>query len=101
MSMQLPVKRDVHVKDYLDVLTTHRWLILAILMIVAGAGTAWTLSQPRVFLATATILIDPEPPKVLNIQEVSPMGATGGDYYSTQYEIIRSRAVVDRVIQNL
>jgi uncharacterized protein involved in exopolysaccharide biosynthesis len=56
-----------------------------------------------IYSATATVLIDPEPPKVLNIQEVAPMGTSGWDpnYYPTQYEIIKSKPVLTRTIEAL
>ena len=93
----------MHLRDYLRMLAKHRWLILAVFLVSTVATFAWTARQPLIYQAAATLLIDPEPPKVLNIQEVTPMGAVGGggDYYQTQYEIIRSRAVTTRVIQNL
>ncbi|MBI1737070.1 MAG: GumC family protein [Candidatus Rokubacteria bacterium] len=94
-------KREIHLKDYLRVLRKHAWLICAIFAVVTAAGAAWILTQPRVYQATATLLIDPEPPRVLNIQEVSPIGAPGVEYYQTQYEIIRSRPVLERVVQIL
>lgn len=96
-----PGPREVHLKDYLRMAKKHRWLIFAVFLVVTATGTAWTVSQQAVYQATATLLIDPEPPKVLNIQEVTPMGAPGAEYYLTQHEIIKSRPVVERVIQNL
>ena len=56
-----------------------------------------------IYSASATVLIDPEPPKVLNIQEVAPMGTSGWDpnYYPTQYEIIKSKPVLTRTIETL
>jgi polysaccharide biosynthesis transport protein len=64
----------------------------------------WTFRQIPIYQAAATILIDPEAPKILNIQEVSPVGAsTPWDpaYYPTQYEIIKGRAVRDKAIAAL
>jgi uncharacterized protein involved in exopolysaccharide biosynthesis len=64
--------------------------------------TVWTLVQQPIYQAVTTVLIEPEPPKVLNIQDVTPIGAqdvTGSapSYYMTQYEIIKSRAVFEKV----
>jgi uncharacterized protein involved in exopolysaccharide biosynthesis len=60
------------------------------------------LSTP-IYRGIATILIDPESPNVVNIQEVAPAIGTRdlGNYYTTQTRIIQSRDVIDPVMQRL
>ena len=60
--------------------------------------------QVPIYQAVATILIEPEPPKVLNIQDVTPIGAVSPsdpDFYPTQYEIMKSRPVLERAVAAL
>jgi uncharacterized protein involved in exopolysaccharide biosynthesis len=89
--------------DYLWVLRKHRWLITGVFLVTVVTVALWTFLEVPTYSATATVLIDPEPPKVLNIQEVAPMGTSGWDpnYYPTQYEIIKSKPVLERTIQTL
>jgi len=92
-----------HVQQSLHVVRKHRWLITVVTTVIAGTVAVWTLVQVPIYQAASTVLIEPEPPKVLNIQDVTPIGAqdvTGSapSYYMTQYEIIKSRAVLERVI---
>ena len=89
--------------DYLWVLKKHLWLITGVFLVTVVTVALWTFLEVPMYSATATVLIDPEPPKVLNIQEVAPMGTTGWDpnYYPTQYEIIKSKPVLERTIQTL
>ena len=61
----------------------------------------YSFVQTPIYQATATVLIEPEPPKVLNIQEVSPIGSPTQDYYRTQYEIMTSRPIIEKVIETL
>src|SRR5207247_450104 len=61
----------------------------------------WTFLQTPMYQPTAPVLIGPEPPKVLNIQDVTPIGAPTQDYYRTQYEIITSRPIVEKTIEAL
>jgi polysaccharide biosynthesis transport protein len=87
--------------DYLRVLRKHRWLITGIFLVTVITVGVWTFRQIPIYQAAATILIDPEAPKFLNIQEVSPVGAsTPWDpaYYPTQYEIIKGSAVRNKAI---
>src|SRR2546428_7372247 len=90
-----------HLADYFQVLQKHRWLITGIFLAAVIAVGVWTFRQIPIYQAAATILIDPEAPKILNIQEVTPMGASDPSYYPTQYEILKSSAVLDTTIQAL
>src|SRR5881409_3333815 len=90
--------------DYFQVLWKHRWLITGIFLVAVITVGVWTFRQIPIYQAAATILIDPEAPKILNIQEVTPMGAStpwDPNYYPTQHEIIKSRAVLNKTIQAL
>src|SRR5437899_7068558 len=84
---------DRHFADYLLVLRKHQWLITGVFLVAVITVGVWTFRQIPIYQAATTILIDPEAPKILNIQEVTPMGASAPwdpNYYPTQHEIIRA-----------
>ena len=93
--------REVHLKDYFRILRKHRWLIAGLFLVTVLTVAIWTFVQTPVYQASATVLIEPEPPKFLNIQEVSPGGGPTQDYYRTQYELIPSRPILEKVIESL
>lgn len=100
--MALPLAgEDTHLRDYIRVLYKRRWLALSAFAAVVLGVTTWTFVQTPIYEGTVKVLIDREPPRVVNIQEVQPVDATGQDYYQTQYEIIKSRPVLERTIENL
>ncbi len=84
--------------DYRRLLRKHRWLMTGVFLLTVLTAAIWTFVQVPIYEAVATILIDPEPPRVLNIQDVVPMGSGLWDrnFYPTQYEIIQSRPVRER-----
>jgi len=90
----------IHLSDYLKTLSKHRWLIVGIFLTSVLTGGVWTFRQTPQYQAVATVLIEPEPPKILNIQDVSQI-APGADYYQTQYQIMRSRTVAAKVVDTL
>jgi succinoglycan biosynthesis transport protein ExoP len=92
---------DFHLLDYVKLLRRHQWLLAAIFLVTVVTVAVWTFAQVPIFQASATILIEPEAPKILNIQEITSIGSAGFEYYQTQYELIKSRAVVERAIVNL
>jgi uncharacterized protein involved in exopolysaccharide biosynthesis len=101
--MALPTRTDeIHLRDYLQVLRKRRWLALATFFTVVLGVTAWTLVQTPIYEGAAKVLIDREPPRVLSgVQEVTPLESTSQDYYQTQYELIKSRPVLERAIESL
>ena len=96
-----PREREAHLKDYWRILRKHRWLVDGLFLVTVLTVAIWTFLQTPMYQATATVLIEPEPPKVLNIQDVTPIGAPTQDYYRTQYEIITSRPIVEKTIEAL
>jgi uncharacterized protein involved in exopolysaccharide biosynthesis len=101
MAVPREPESDVHLREYLRVVRRHRWLVTGVFLVSVVTAAVWTFLQVPIFQASATVLIDPEPPRVLNIQDVTQMGAPTQDYYQTQYEIIKSRAVLARAIESL
>jgi succinoglycan biosynthesis transport protein ExoP len=88
-------------RDYLKILRKHWWLMTAVFIVTVVAAAVMTLNQVPIYRASALVLIEPEAPKVLNnIQEVMSIAPTW-EYYNTQYEIIKTRPVVERVIDKL
>jgi uncharacterized protein involved in exopolysaccharide biosynthesis len=93
--------REIHLKDYYRILRKHRYLVAGLFLVTVFSVAVWSFVQTPVYQASATILIEPEPPKVLNIQEVTQIGAPTQEYYRTQYELMTSRPIVEKVIENL
>jgi uncharacterized protein involved in exopolysaccharide biosynthesis len=93
--------REAHLKDYYRILRKHRYLVVGLFLVTVLTVAIWTFLQTPIYQATAMVLIEPEAPKVLNIQDVSPIGSPTQDYYRTQYEIITSRPIVEKVIETL
>ena len=89
---------------YLQVLRKRKWHALFFLAAVVGLVTFYTLRQPKVYRAMATVQIDPQAPRVLGekIEAVTEMGTgsywSNQEYYETQYHIIRSFEVASRVV---
>ena len=82
------------------VLHKRRWLALGTFSAVVVGTVIWTFTQTPIYEGAVKILIDREPPRVVNIQDVQPTETASLDYYQTQYEIIKSRPVVARAIES-
>lgn len=99
MTSALDSESQTRITDYLTILRKHLWLITGIFLVTVITVSIWTFLQTPIFQAAATVMIEPDLPKVLpSIQEVDTI-SSGGDYYTTQYELIKSRTVVNGVIE--
>src|SRR6516225_7598026 len=80
----------------------YRWLILACCALALAIEFVLTLRTTPIYQATATIQIDPEAPKLVKIDV--PEGrevVDSGRFYETQYDLLRSRALAERVAKDL
>jgi polysaccharide biosynthesis transport protein len=100
-------EREIHLLDYWRTIWRGRWMLLGIFVIVTTLVAIGTFTQKPVFRAQATVEIMPQSSKILPTTEVAAMGASNYGwfaeerYFNTQYEIIRSRDVAQRVFERL
>lgn len=85
----------------------HWTTALATALVIALGVTFYTLGQTRIYQATATIQIDPNPPRPLgkNVDMVVDMGAgtywNNREYFETQFKILQSMRVTVPVVEQL
>src|SRR5262249_8832494 len=86
---------------YLRIVKKRWWLITLVVAAVVGVVAAWTMQKPKIYEAMATVIIDPQAPKVLPTQDVVELGAgnfwDSHEYYNTQARILRSRWLAQEV----
>jgi polysaccharide biosynthesis transport protein len=91
----------------LRVLRKYRWVSASVFVAIVSLAMIWTIGQPRIYEAAATVDIEQSTPQILGntVQDVVTL-APGNywfskEYYETQYRIISSRAVAQRVVDKL
>ncbi|MCH8055258.1 MAG: polysaccharide biosynthesis tyrosine autokinase [Deltaproteobacteria bacterium] len=95
-------EEDLSFWDYWRVIRKHRWLILAATFVTLLATLLVVFIKIPIYSAQAIVLIERMSPQVLNIQDVlsGSVGMVEANYYKTQYEILKSRALAARVIRH-
>ncbi len=97
---------DLDLRGYLEVLLARKWLILACTLLVGVAALLYTSRQPRIYQASGTIEYDPYPVRPLG-REVEDVADPLGNYwrtqefFQTQNQILKSRALAERVVLRL
>ena len=90
----------VDIMAYGRSLLRRRFTVLATLIVCLAIGAAVTLLTRPVYTAEATVQIDRETEKVVTRDEATPQDNLAEEFYETQYGLLRSRALVERVAQN-
>ncbi len=98
---------QIDIRRYLEVLRKRAWLIVLGLLVATAVAFGWTLRQPKLYRAAATVIIDTQTANVLGrqVSDVVEMG-TGGywanaSFFNKEYTVIRSRAVARRAAEKL
>ncbi|MEE9165291.1 MAG: polysaccharide biosynthesis tyrosine autokinase [Nitrospinota bacterium] len=95
------LEQEIHLRDYWRVILKRKWTIITFFIIVVTTVTIHTFKMRPVYQAATRILIDKENPNVVSFEEVMKLNATDRDYYQTQYKILQSRQLIEKVIKEL
>lgn len=90
------------IREYIDDIWRRKLGFILAFIVVAGIGAVYTMHQPKIYEATAVVIINPEPPTI------NPVDSTSYDqwymrdtYYDTQLKVMQSRLVAQRVVRDL
>ncbi len=92
-----------HLLDYWAIVLKRRWVVIACIVVVFSTVALGTLKERPVYEGRVTLEIDPEPPtSVVNFKEIVNISPADIDSYrETQYKILQSRSLAERVVRNL
>ena len=84
--------------NYVALVLKHKYMIMIIVTIFLLGGVIVTLQMPKIYSASTTVKIDRLVPQIFKSQ-YAQMSVWSDDtqFYETQYELIRSRAIAERV----
>ena len=95
-------EEGINLLELWRVFLRRKWTIITFFFIVVTAVATATLLQTPIYRSTLTLQIDRITPKVVNLQNVSQTEFTHDwEFYQTQYELLKSRNLAERVIENL
>jgi capsular exopolysaccharide synthesis family protein len=92
---------EIQLRDYLEVIIRRKWLIVTVLALVFLSTLIFTLAVTRIYEASAVVEVSQETPHVTTFQEVLGSEIQAREFYETQVELLRSRAMINRVIDRL
>lgn len=89
-------------KKYIGILYKHRWLVLAVMAMVVCVGMVHTLLQTPIYRGNATIEIKRDVANLSGLAGLDTREAGASiEFYQTQYELLKSRALAERIVAKL
>lgn len=79
----------------------YKWPIFALTFAVTLLATLYAYSITPIYRATASLLIEEKAAKVVSIEQIYDVEGKGNEYLQTQLELLRSRALAERVVRQL
>lgn len=87
---------------YWRILVKRKWTVLGAAAIVLATALVATLLMTPVYRASATLQIDRDTMDIVQVEGMNKVqSSNGADFYQTQYELLRSRALAERVVNQL
>jgi capsular exopolysaccharide synthesis family protein len=89
----------VGLREYLSLFKRH-WLAIALITLLGVVfGGLKAMSESPVYQASVTMLVEPDLSRLASTEGMAWAGAWR--FYETQYELLRSRALAERVVDKL
>ncbi len=92
---------EIDLLKYWQVINHHKWGILGLSFVIVLITALVVFSMQPVYRATATLLIESQEANVVSIEEVYGLDTRNAGYYATQFEILKSRELSEKVIRQL
>lgn len=92
------------IRGIANLILKHILLIVILMAVCLGAAVVVTMLTPKVYQASGTLQIEPEQARVVSVDDVTQDRGPGTDsitFYQTQYGLLRSRTLAERVVTRL
>ena len=91
----------VTLRQYIYMVMKRRWLILGVALLFSVLGGVQTLMKTPLYTATVRIQIEREAAKIVETGATTLSEQGSSDFLRTQYELLKSRALAERVVSAL
>src|SRR6187401_2452637 len=103
----LPESEDdesLHFRDLWRIVVKRKWIVFAVVLLALATALVATMMQTPIYRATITLKIERDAPRIVDFKgsaSVAPEEYGDIDFYRTQYELLKSRTLAERVVEQL
>ena len=96
-------RRDggLNLYEYLRILSKRRWIIISVLGAFVTLGLLRTLMETPLYTATVRLQIDRNVARIVEGGNITPIEGSDFEFLRTQYELLQSRSMAERVASAL
>lgn len=98
---QASAEEVIDLRKYFNVISRAKWRIFALAVLVSALTVFVVLNLKPIYSSKATLLIESQQAKAVQIEEVYGINSAQQEYYLTQFEILKSRSIAETVIDKL
>ena len=98
---QLMQEDAIDLRLYWTTVMRHKWGILGFSIVLTVLSVLIVMSMTPVYRATATLLIEAKEANIVSIEEVYGIESGKSEYFETQFAILKSRKLAERVVDKL
>lgn len=99
---QEPDEDSINLREYWDIIVKRKWTVISFFLIVLIAVVTATFLMTPVYRASLTLQIERTVAKIVEFKDVRPdESSQDKDFYQTQYELLKSRTLAERVMGQL
>ncbi|NHN39593.1 polysaccharide biosynthesis tyrosine autokinase [Pseudomaricurvus alcaniphilus] len=91
----------IDLRQYWNTINRKKWPIMGLAAVVSVIAMLVVSAMTPIYQATSTILIESQNANVVSIEEVYGLDTRAQQYYETQFEILKSRPLAERVVDSL
>lgn len=95
------VGENIDFAHYLRLLMHNKWRVMIFVFLITAVVAMLVKPMKSVYQADTTVIIETNRSSIVEIQDVYNSGPQSGEYFATQYEIIKSRALIEKVVDRL
>lgn len=95
------LEQEIDLREYARVIYERRWIVASFTVVTVTLALIYSFMMKPVYEASTDLLIEREAPRVVNIEEVASSDFSAREYYQTQYKVLKSRAIAERVDKKL
>jgi len=93
---------QLDLQHYLRILRKHKWPVTLFTAAVTGFAAYYAMTATPIYKSTSTLLIESQGTEgLVDFKEIVGVDTQNQDYYQTQYELLRSRGLAQRVVNRL
>jgi len=92
----------IDLREYWRIIVKRKWVVIGFFLIVLITVITATMLMTPIYRATSVLQIEREAAKVVEFKDASQTEVAGDrDFYQTQYELLKSRSLAERVVEKM